>query len=560
MNRRYTLPSLAGVALALGACSSPDLSGPCPVPPGATEAQRQEAYRQCYAKMSDNYVSTRLKKDVDILFVIDNSTSMSPKQKVLGDNIPKFIAKIDATGANYHVGVVTTDIGTLTAPNTPFPGSADTRCSTFEGDDGVLQNTVCTNRQGVSAETTTACGVLCPDPKFAPLAGARFISKDENGINVPSAKDGMGNEVGPQKAFQCIAMIGDAGCGIESPLEAARRALDGHRQENANFLRADSVLAVVFITDEDDCSVQLAQRKNNNPSTPNASKPICSAPAGGDAPAECYGLDFRCLAKDVQCDQPLYQSGRKTNCKERTDSYLEPTEKYVKFFSQLRTPDKLVLAGIWTPTMLDNPTANAATPGSLVVAQDPQGSPDISGLNRAQKNDAGCYNPAVVTTDPKGFFGQAQLRLSSFIRRFAPDNYVEKSICDAANYPSALDLIAEKITNKLNANCLAVTPKVVNGTPLCVVGYVDSSTPNATPDVLLPQCSANCCKAWGSEKLANVANPNIVAACTPEAEDCYCATPSTAMNCVDTVVAGVWKKGGGMTPAGKVINFKCAGY
>ena len=58
----------------------------------------------------------------------------------------------------------------------------------------------------------------------------------------------------------------------------------------------------------------------------------------------------------------------------------------------------------------------------------------------------------------------------------------------------------------------------------------------------------------------DVANPNIVAACTPEAEDCYCATPSTAMNCVDTVVAGVWKKGGGMTPAGKVINFKCAGY
>jgi hypothetical protein len=149
--------------------------------------------------------------------------------------------------------------------------------------------------------------------------------------------------------------------------------------------------------------------------------------------------------------------------------------------------------------------------------------------------------------------------LSSFIRRFAPDNYVEKSICDAANYPSALDLIAEKITNKLNANCLAVTPKIVNNQPLCVVGYVDSSTPNATPDVLLPQCSATCCNAWGNEAVANVANTNIIAACTPEAEDCYCAAKSTK-NCLDTVVAGVWKKGGGMTPPGKVINFKCAGY
>jgi hypothetical protein len=46
------------------------------------------------------------------------------------------------------------------------------------------------------------------------------------------------------------------GCGFEQHLEAMERALVKHRHgDNAGFLRDDSILVVIILTDEDDCSV-----------------------------------------------------------------------------------------------------------------------------------------------------------------------------------------------------------------------------------------------------------------------------------------------------------------
>ena len=67
-------------------------------------------------------VDARLKKDVDILFMIDNSPSMSPKQKALASNISALIQKLEKNKLNYHIGVVSTDIGSTTAPGTTFRG------------------------------------------------------------------------------------------------------------------------------------------------------------------------------------------------------------------------------------------------------------------------------------------------------------------------------------------------------------------------------------------------------------------------------------------------------
>ncbi len=81
-------------------------------------------------------VDDRRVRDLDILFLIDNSPSMSPKQKALALAIPQFIQTIDATGADYHVGIATSDVGSYTAPGTPWSMSLGS-CNTFEGDDGV---------------------------------------------------------------------------------------------------------------------------------------------------------------------------------------------------------------------------------------------------------------------------------------------------------------------------------------------------------------------------------------------------------------------------------------
>src|SRR5262249_36956424 len=53
--------------------------------------------------------------------------------------------------------------------------------------------------------------------------------------------------------FTCMASVGANGCGFEHQLESVYAALR-NKQENAGFLRDDALLAVVFVTNEDDRS------------------------------------------------------------------------------------------------------------------------------------------------------------------------------------------------------------------------------------------------------------------------------------------------------------------
>ena len=553
MSRRLIVHSLSlsglGLALAMGACASPQVGNPCPIPDNATPAQRSMALRHCLGQVGEGSFDARVRKDVDILFLIDNSPSMTPKQQALAKNIPLFIQKIDDTGANYHVGIATSDVGSNAMPGQPWGGNIG-KCDTYEGDDGVLQAAACDTRTDVTSDAKNACQSLCPDDKYVPNNGQRFISKVDGVTNIPPSmeldpKTGKMVDKGPIRAFQCMALVGDSGCGIEGQLEGSKRALDGHRSENSGFLRSSSVLAVIYITDEDDCSVQLSKRDQNNPAVSDCD------PTQADSYA-CYNVDFRCLARSIQCNETTLTPGNKTGCKERGGNYLEAVDKYYKFFSTLRPANKLLVSGIWTvPSILNG--------GRFEVAKG-SGGATTPFLNRAPGANASCTyaaNPAV--------FGQAQYRLSNFAKTFGKEtdgspSALEVSICDIDNYPTALDKIALAIQKRLLASCLPVTPKVENGQPVCLVGDVDENSAASSPDVLFPQCSAKCCNSWANSSMPTSMDPNIVAACTPETTDaCYCAVKSTVNQCADTVVAGVWRKGNAMPPAGKVVNFRCAG-
>ena len=78
-------------------------------------------------------------------------------------------------------------------------------------------------------------------------------------------------------AFSCIAALGTGGCGFEHQLASVRHALggdaDGVPPENQGFLRDDALLAIVLITDEDDCSA------------PDGHRPLRPEPDAGDRSA-----------------------------------------------------------------------------------------------------------------------------------------------------------------------------------------------------------------------------------------------------------------------------------
>jgi len=173
---------------------------------------------------------------VDLLWVIDNSNSMQEEQNNLALNFATLIDVLtsppddDGDGTpdrppleDLRVGVVSTDVGT--------GADMGVQNCDADGDDGALVST--------SRATDAACsGVTTGDDPWLD-----FRAGDD--------ADAFAEQ------FACIARLGVRGCGLEQQLESAYRAL-GDRSvapgPNSGFVRDESLVAVIYVTDEDDCS------------------------------------------------------------------------------------------------------------------------------------------------------------------------------------------------------------------------------------------------------------------------------------------------------------------
>lgn len=151
---------------------------------------------------------------MDILFVVDNSGSMLEEQQNLADNFPRFIEVLDnfTPALDYRVGVTTTGRDynwSIDTPLGPLPNSQT------GGDNGALLQ---------------RCDMA-----------RRWVER---------------NDPDPGATFSCAAEVGDQGPAMEMPLEVIRQAFTDRLDDgtNAGFLRDDALLALVVLTDEDDCS------------------------------------------------------------------------------------------------------------------------------------------------------------------------------------------------------------------------------------------------------------------------------------------------------------------
>jgi hypothetical protein len=175
---------------------------------------------------------------VDILVVVDNSMSMAEEQANLAANFPILVSSLldppDSDGdtvpdhvpvRDLHIGVVSTDMGT-------GGYSVETCPDPIDGDNGELQHHPNPSVGGCDATYPTYLSYESEEPDATQID---WISR----------------------GFGCIAVLGINGCGFEQQLKAAAKALIDHRDGvNAGFLRNDSILTILFVTDEEDCSVK----------------------------------------------------------------------------------------------------------------------------------------------------------------------------------------------------------------------------------------------------------------------------------------------------------------
>jgi hypothetical protein len=361
-------------------------------------------------------------RNIDILFVIDDSGSMQEEQDSLNVNFGNFInvlGSIEGGLPNVHIGVVSTNVGAVAGVS---------QCGAV-GDNGILKT-----------------------------------SADVNGNFIVDAEDGTGRNYTSASlatAFTSIASLGISGCGFEAPLESMRLALNGTNAENSGFLRDSAFLAVIFITDEDDCSVE------------NRDGFFASPMAGVNDPLGPFA-SFRCFEFGIQCnpDDPR-TNGAKEECVPRTNSpYLYDVQEYIDFLNQVKDPNLTIVAGISGPAELSAAGAGFRT--------NVRPNPDPGPQNGNPELAPSCVETGLGEADPA-------IRLNQFITSFRTNTLT--TICDN-DLSAALVTIADLLAERLGTPCLA--PNVTQ--PLECVAWVEDS--NGENQELVPNCSEGGPPCW----------------------------------------------------------------
>jgi hypothetical protein len=225
---------------------------------------------------------------IDLLLVIDDSGSMADKQQVLAQAVPDLVKRL--------VTPLCVDKEDNAVDPQPQPGEECPGGSTPEFEP-ILDIHI-----GIISSSLGALGV-CDEPGDPRNDGGHLLDRDMNGDTVPTydgkhflAWDPAGKldppgesvlENGAQGLIpalrEMVTGVGQSGCGYEAQLESWYRFLadpspyaklgvptDGpnkHRivregidqellAQRAAFLRPDSLLAVILLTDENDCSLK----------------------------------------------------------------------------------------------------------------------------------------------------------------------------------------------------------------------------------------------------------------------------------------------------------------
>jgi hypothetical protein len=386
-------------------------------------------------------IPVTVNRNVDILFVIDDSPSMADKQANLGANFPNFINVLNTIQGglpDVHIGVVTTDVGTKASQDSapgPAIGQIGNGGCSGTGDGGNLQTF------------------------GAPVTGT-YISdiKQTNGTRTQNYTGVLAT------VFSAMATgAGAGGCGFEQPLEAMRRALNNNPQ-NAGFLRPDAYLAVIFIADEDDCS--MAKSSMLGPE---------SAALGPLQSFRCNRFGHTCDVGGTTPDQ-MNQVGTKQECHPNESSaYLEKVSVYVEFLKKLKSdPTKIIVAGIMGVTE-PYQVELRAPPGGGAAQQAVAHSCSYTGAN------------GLEVADPP-------TRLKALLDAF-PNRSTFTTICKT-DLQDGLVLIAQLLKSAIGDPCIEgkladVDPNTAGAQYDCSVSDVSNLGKPTQTENVLPPCDAS---------------------------------------------------------------------
>jgi hypothetical protein len=404
------------------------------------------------ADVGSEVASTR---EIDLVFMIDNSPSMAPKVAKLNAQFPKMIAAlkdpVDGTLPDLRIAFIDSDLGTK----------------------GAYQNGSC-GPKTLSDGTTSSYGDM---GRFQMVQASSCGVTSAEALWLETSKNQAVNYTGDiGQVFGCLAKnLGTLGCGMEQQLQAYQFALVMNgisNEEQRKMLRTNAYLGLVFLSDEDDCSAALndgmfgdkAELRGEAASLRCATRghacggrSLASSPPGFPADARFTAPFADCQARTDACPNQLDGSGS-TDTSQPTDcSPLGSIKTMADGIKKLKgDPGKQVLvAGIfgWPLADADMPSAE------YKIAPIPN--PNTADTQHPTVYDYWpvCYDPdhrpSEATTDLATGFDSAAagwgatggLRLSAFVDEFGV-NGSKFSICQA-DFSAALQSIGTKLGSRL---------------------------------------------------------------------------------------------------------------
>ncbi|MFH2005460.1 MAG: hypothetical protein ABI333_02625 [bacterium] len=368
-------------------------------------------------------------RQLDMLFVIDNSMSMLEEQFLLRTQFPSLMSELDRLPGgrpDVHIGVTNTDLGT-------YPYGTDW-CSDSDGG-RLLVPAECGNPvegatfivdadpQGCSVqrqEDGSCTAQSCDVSHCAHEPNTRFVVTDQG---CPRCRNFIHESLAD--TFSCVGNVGTEGCGFEQPLEAIALALSPSTTENEGFLRPRSVLAVIIISDEDDCSASSARLFSED--------------------TEELGLfdSYRCFEYGVTCDvNDRTTEGVRSHCLPRGDpqALLHPVERYVDILLEHRPASRLVVAAI-----TGRPERSEPGPGYDVSVE-----PSDDDSARLKPACTALSDGTTSTADPA-------VRLRYLVESIHPPEdlgWAFTSICEE-DYSLALQGIGSRLRGLIEHQCLS---------------------------------------------------------------------------------------------------------
>lgn len=242
---------------------------------------------------------------IDLLLMIDNSSSMADKQNTLRDAVPQLLGQlvqpgcVDANGNvvgrvalgsgacaagsspefnpvnNIHIGVVTSSLGDHGGNNLCTPGLDTSYKDPSTGQ--IIKQPEDVNDKGYLAGKLARYSSTSSPTANATFDAAGFLAWG-NATKPPMTEGDLTAAEGIFKDM--VSATKELGCGLEAQLESWFRFLvdpvppifpitkpdgsnaqrlgsdDALLQQRAAFLRPDSLVAIVMLTDENDCSLR----------------------------------------------------------------------------------------------------------------------------------------------------------------------------------------------------------------------------------------------------------------------------------------------------------------